>query len=971
MTASLHTLGAGASAGAYYTNDPNREARNRDEYYAKDGGGRWWTSAGSVVRNGAAIDLASFQDLCAGRDPRTGGSLVRGAGEGHRAGWDVCLTAPKTFSILWANGGADQRAQLEAIHAAAVTEALEFLREEGLVEVRLGAGGYLREQPTDLMVGRFNHYTTRDGDPNCHTHCVLINVSQCTDGKYRTLEPTKLFDWQKVVGSAFRVALAEGLSREFGLALRSAGQGQFEIRGISDAVIAAFSKRSAAIEAAIGGDRASVSGSQKEVAALSTRAAKADLPTGAELEQRWRQELAGFDLDPWAAVRAASRVPVADQDRAHEPEQDVGREPGFDPPEIAGETPVARAASALFRHQNVVDRKSLIEQALNDASLQGIGIAAVRAEITALEEQGQLVRLSPSDGQACWTTPGIAAAEAALLRAADRPEARSRFQPEAVTAAIEAAPELSAEQREAVIHVAGPDAGGVSVLEAGAGTGKTTTARVVVKAAKASGLTVIGLAPSWVAAQELAASTGIETFAIAQWRYDLEHGRIPPLDGNTLVLCDEAGMVGTKDMAFVLCTVAAAPNGGARTILLGDRRQLAAVPGGSALRAVVDVLGRHATLREVRRQAVPWQRAASILMARGEVEAGLRAYARHERIELVSGATAAQDKVIALWTAARERYGNSEVLIVTRRNRDAAALNTAARAVLRAEGQITGTDVEVRARDRENKPATLNLATGDKIRFGEGIRRHGIRNGTRGTVEVIGADEKGEVRIAVRLEDGRRIEDAYAALVRDSVPGRPPAPTLPRISLAIAGTAYSVQGRTALACVYYGATVSDARELYVGLTRHRHDAWLVVERDRIEAAVRGRGSDPRRVPSNAELHERLFVEARRYADKVNVVDHVEDRTAFVRSGVIPPARAEARLDVERGFLAGRLLRAILQEIAAVPGLTGRAIVRLVRATEHGITRLPQDRRNPSRVTNEGSLSDRPTASKRPAPEIGR
>ncbi|KAB1070584.1 relaxase domain-containing protein [Methylobacterium planeticum] len=971
MTASLHTLGAGASAGAYYTNDPYRETQNRDEYYAKDGGGQWRTNAGSLVRDGAAIDLASFQDLCAGRDPRSGRSLVRGAGEGHRAGWDVCLTTPKTFSILWANGGVDQRAQLEAIHAAAVTQALDFLREEGLVEVRLGAGGHLREQPTDLMVGRFNHYTTRDGDPNCHTHCVLMNIARCADGKYRTLEPTKLFDWQKVVGSAFRVALAEGLSREFDLALRSAGQGQFEIRGIPDTVIAAFSKRSAAIEAAIGGDRASASGSQKEVAALSTRGAKADLPTGAELEQRWRQELAAFDLDPWAAVREASRSRSADQDRVYVPEQDLRHEPDFDPPEIAGDTPVARAASTLFRHQNVLDRKSLIERALNEASLQGIGIAAVRAEMTALEEQGQLIRLDPSDGQACWTTSGIAAAEAALLRAADRPEARSLFRPEALTAAIEAASELSAEQREAVIHVAGPDAGGVSVMEAGAGTGKTTSARVVVEAARASGLTVIGLAPSWKAAEELAASTGIETFAIAKWRHDLEHGRIPPLDGNTLVLCDEAGMVGTRDMGFVLRSVAAAPNGGARAILLGDRRQLAAVPGGSALRAVVDVLGRHATLTEVRRQGVPWQRAASILMARGEVEAGLRAYARHERIELVSGTTEAQEQVIALWTAARERYGNSEVLIVTRRNRDAAALNTAARTVLRAEGQITGPDVEVRARDRENKPTTLNLATGDKIRFGEGIRRHGIRNSTRGTIEAIGADERGELRIALRLEDGRRIEDAYVALVRDSVPGRLAAPTLPRITLATAGTAYSVQGRTASACVYYGGTASDARELYVGLTRHRHDAWLVVERNRLELAVRSRGSDLRMVPSTAELHERLFVEARRYTEKVNVVDHVEDRVAFVRSGAILPARAEVRLDVERGFQAGRLLRAVLQELAAVPGLTGRALVRLLRATERSITRRLQDRRDPSQSIDENRVSYRPEASRPSAPEISR
>ena len=961
MTASLHTLGAGAAAGNYYTQDPYRETHNRDEYYAKDGGGRWWSSGGSVVRDGAPIELASFQDLCAGRDPRTGRSLVRGAGEGHRAGWDVTVTACKTFSILWANGGANQRAQLEAIHSEAVTQALAFLRDEGLVEIRLGAGGYLREAPADLIVGRFDHYTTRAGDPNCHTHCVLMNVAGSADAKHRTLEPAKLFAWQKVVGSAYRAALGEGLSRELGLSLRMAGKGQFEIRGIPDAVIEAFSKRSAEIEAAIGGDRGSASGSQKEVAALATRGAKADLPTGAELERRWRTELAAFAIDPWAAVREAARdrAPVPDHDIAH----DVASEPDFDPPACPGDTPVARAASALFRHQNVIDRKDLIEEALNEAALQGVGIAAVRAEIASLERAGDLVRLSVDEPEACWTTPSIAAAEAALLRATDRPDAGSRFLPQAVSRALAAAPQLSDEQRAAVAAVTGPEAGGVCVLEAGAGTGKTVTANVIVASAQASGLKVVGVAPSWAAAEELAKSTNIETFAIAKWRHDLEHGRIPLLDADTVLLCDEAGMVGTKDLAFVLSAVAAAPDGGARAILMGDRRQLAAVSGGSALRAVVDVLGRHATLTEVRRQEVSWQRAASVLMARGDVEGGLRAYARHERIELVGGDAPAQERVVALWTEARARHGDTEVLMVTRRNRDAASLNAAARAVLRAEGVLTGAEVEVTARDRENKRVALAVAHGDRVRFGEGIQRHGIRNGTRATVTAVGSDGEGVVRLRVQLEDGRVIEDAFSGFVRAPIPGAGRRETLPRITHAYAGTAYSVQGRTAAACVYYGATASDARELYVGLTRHRQVAWLVVERDRLEAAVRAQGSDPRGQPSTAELHERLFVEARRYAEKTNVVDHIEDRATFVRSGSIPPNRPVVTLDLARGLDAGRALRAVLQEIQGVPRLGLWHLSRLVRQTERVIAERLVDlievlRRTPSSSLGQGSGRNR-------------
>ena len=196
---------------------------------------------------------------------------------------------------------------------------------------------------------------------------------------------------------------------------------------------------------------------------------------------------------------------------------------------------------------------------------------------------------------------------------------------------------------------------------------------------------------------ELGASTGIPAQAIAKWRHDRAREAGASLGPDTLVLVDEAGMVGTKDLAAIL---SAAEAGGARVVLMGDRRQLASVAGASALRAVNDVLGRHATLSEVRRQAVPWQRAASVLMARGEVEAGLRAYARHGCIELVAGAAAVQARALALWSEARARHGADAVLMVTRRNRDAAELNRGARALLRAEGTLTGPDVEVVARDR-------------------------------------------------------------------------------------------------------------------------------------------------------------------------------------------------------------------------------------------------------------------------------
>jgi conjugative relaxase-like TrwC/TraI family protein len=949
MTASLHRLGAGAAAGLYYTHDSRREARpdRRDEYYAGDGGGVWWSSGETVVRHGAAIDTASFRALCAGFHPTTGAPLVRGAGPGHWAGQDCTLTPGKSVSVLWMAGTPDQRAAIEAAHRAAVERALGFVAAEGLVTVRTGAGGVERHRPSDVIVGRFDHYTTREGDPNIHTHCVFINIAGAPDksksGRYKsqthlTIEVDQIYAYQLAVGAAYRAALAEELRRRFDLRYREAGRGQWEIAGLPETVLAAFSKRSGQILDYAG---AGASSAQREIAALATRRGKAELPTGHELEARWRGELAACALDPWAAVGHPERDPALAIAAERRAEQEVA----FDPPEIPGEGTVARAASSLFRHESVLARKDLLQRALEFAGLRGMGIEAVEAELAGMERDGTLLPLATAErvpgASACWTSPGIAACEAAMLRAADRPQERTWFAARAVEAALAEAGHLSPEQGEAVRHAANPD--GVSLLQAGAGTGKTTTAAALVAAARASGLRVIGLAPSWVAADELARSTGIPAQAIARWRHDQARTTIPDavrrpdagagLGADSLMLIDEAGMVSTRDLEAVL---SAAREAGAKVVLVGDRRQLASVGGASALRAVAEVVGRSAVLEQVRRQTVDWQRAASVAMARGDAEAGLRAYVAEARVELVAGAAAAQARVIALWSEQRAAYGE-DVLIVTRRNADAAALNARARAVLRAEGRLGPDLLALPARDRADKLVPLALAVGDAVRFGESLPHLGLRNGHRARVEAITAAPEGGARLRLALEDGRVIEAPWADLARRPRFGRKPKG--PKITHSYAGTTYAAQGRTCAAAVAYLGSGPDAREIYVGLTRHRHEARVVVERDRLDALCRQRQADPRMPVTDATVLERLFREARSYREKANVVDYAADRVAFVRGGALGLGEPIAPgIDVHRAVRAARALR----EAALWLGID-RLVVpawRLIDAHGRRLTRAP-------------------------------
>jgi conjugative relaxase-like TrwC/TraI family protein len=865
VTASLKTLGVGRDAGLYYTNDPNREARpkSRDEYYVQDGGGVWWSTGETIVRDGAAIDAASFRDLCAGINPADGSSLVRGAGDKHRAGWDLTFSAPKSVSVLWAAGDQDQRAALEAAHRAAVAEALAFVRDEKLLCVRLGAGGTERQDPTDIIVGRFDHFTSRAGDPNIHTHCVILNVAGSADGKHRTLEPDELFGWQKVAGAAYRAGLSERL-HEMGFKVREAGRDQIELQGVPDAVIEQFSKRSHQIEAEAGRD---ASGAQKEMAALATRSAKEELPVGDALESIWRKELNDLGVDAWSLAREAQ--PTKD----HAPEIDDFAK--LNPPEIQGQGVVARAASALFKHENVLSRKALIERGLIETGLSGDGIERVYREISALEASGDLVRLDGVDRGEAWTTPAIAASEAELTRAVSRHDERDWFSRASVENALSAA-ELSDEQEQAVKLATGRD--GVVVIEAGAGTGKTTLTRAVVAAAEDSKLRVIGLAPSWAAADELLKSTGVDAMAIGAWRHRAD--RDPHrFDANSVVLVDEAGMIGTKDMAAI---VTEARNAGAKVILLGDRQQLESVSGGGALRAVVEVLERTATLGTVRRQQVDWQRVASERMCAGDVEGGVRLYAREGQVELLSGPDKAQARVIEAWTAFRAEHGNNEAMIITRRNVDVVELNKLARAALRGEGELWGEDVSLHARDRKGKIQELPLAVGERVRFGEKLPAHGIRNGTRAVIQAI-KPGRGGATVTFKLDDGRMISDDWSNL---SVPGPSGAKRTPRIAHAYAGTIYSAQGRTVASTVTYVAAATEARELYVGMTRHRSDARVIVERERLEAKVKQRQADPRAPATSAAIYSAFFSEANRYQEKRNVADYVDDRETFARTGIV-------------------------------------------------------------------------------------
>ncbi len=154
--------------------------------------------------------------------------------------------------------------------------------------------------------------------------------------------------------------------------------------------------------------------------------------------------------------------------------------------------------------------------------------------------------------------------------------------PDAVRAALERRPSLNREQSQMVEDLT-RSGRGVEVVVGKAGTGKTFALDAARDAWEASGIKVIGCALSARAAKELEAGSGIESSTIAALMKDLDDFRSPGLDRDTVIVVDEAGMVGTRQLEALLTH---AQQAGAKVVLVGDDKQLPEIAAGGAFRAL-------------------------------------------------------------------------------------------------------------------------------------------------------------------------------------------------------------------------------------------------------------------------------------------------------------------------------------------------------------------------------------------------
>ena len=625
----------------------------------------------------------------------------------------------------------------------------------------------------------------------------------------------------------------------------------------------------------------------------------AELDIDARIDHR-SLEAQGIGLEPQTKIGApAQRIEAAgiEADRA-EDHRRIARENGA---RIIADP--SAALDAITQQQSTFTRRDMTMFAHRHSD----GIDQFNEVMGAMRGAPDLVELGKDDaGQDRFTTSDMIEAEQRLHRAAammaerERHEVNDRDREAAVARAADRGLVLSGEQADALAHVT--DGHGLGVVVGYAGTGKSAMLGVAREAWEDAGYTVRGVALSGIAAENLESGSGIASRTIASMEHGWGQGR-DMLTSRDVLVIDEAGMVGTRQLERVLSHAAEA---GAKVVLVGDPQQLQAIEAGAAFRSIHDRHG-GAEIGEVRRQREDWQRDATRDLATGRTDNAIRAYERNGAIHAAETREQARGELIDRWDRERQVSPDSSRIILTHTNAEVRELNEAARERMR-EARSLGDDVRVSVERGER-----SFAPGDRIMFLQNERGLGVKNGTLGTVEQVRVQS-----MIVRTDDGRDV----AFDLKD----------YNRIDHGYAATIHKAQGMTVDRTHVLATPGLDAHGSYVALSRHRNGMDLHYGRDDFAGQDRLVGVLSRdRAKDMASDYE----PARDYAERrgitfrervervVEIVRHVPEKLRGIFDGLRPPA--EGGQGPER--------KAVEDPEAALRRARGRALVRHARAVD--------------------------------------
>jgi conjugative relaxase-like TrwC/TraI family protein len=656
------------------------------------------------------------------RHPDTGEQLAR-----HPArkvpGFDHTFRAPKSVSLLWALGDREVAAEVVAAHDAAVDAAIGYLQRAAGFS-RRGAGGAETVEVDGFVAAAFRHRTSRADDPLLHTHVLVANLARtCDDHIWRTLDSRKLYAHARTAGILYQAHLRHELTVRLGVAWQPVVNGVADIDGVDRELTETFSQRRAAIVEHLE-QRGETSAAAAQTATLATRQAKGHRASEAELREGWTRRATAAGVRPgwhrqligntsWQQPDVAElwQHLVVDEGLTQTSSSFTRRDVLQ---QLAGRLP---AGAPVGWCERVAERL-----VTSDTDLL-VALGPTRGNLTSVDVirrgDGRVVPVDP--GERRYTTKGLLLTEQhAINRSLTRTDARVAVADDGAVARALRRRTLSDEQEQMVQRLTSSGAG-VEVVVGKAGTGKTYALDAAREAWETSGIRVTGVALAARAALELETSAGIRSTTLARLLGQVDdHRDGSPLKPGSLLVVDEAGMVGTRQLARLLDHAEAQS---VKVVLVGDPKQLPEIDAGGLFRALTTRLPA-IELTDNRRQSHGWEQQALDELRHGDPDTALATYRQHGRIRTADTAQQLRDRLVDdWWDTARHDLPGSLMIALSRD--DVADLNHRARTKMLAEGRLTGPAITTNG---------VQLQAGDRIVCLRNDRRHGVVNGTRATI---------------------------------------------------------------------------------------------------------------------------------------------------------------------------------------------------------------------------------------------
>jgi conjugative relaxase-like TrwC/TraI family protein len=815
------------------------------------------------------------------------------------AGFDLVFSPAKSVSTLWALGDNDTRKAIEQAQDAAIADTVAYLEREAIA-TRAGKNGVAQiDVDGGIVATKFRHYDSRNGDPQLHDHLVIANKVKGSDGKWRTID-SKLLHRQGVAASEFYNArVMERVSEALGVVteLREVTAGKrpvVEIAGVDDRLTKGFSTRSTEIRKtlrALEKDYRRDHGRQPDQAAriklaqqatLETRPAKEHARSLASLRETWQARAAEVIgargiADMFSAVRAAAERNTStdepqplDVESASRQVVDTVSEhhatwgPHMIEAEARRYVQAARIAGVDVPEGAV---ETITRHALDTDSVSVTPPAPHGAFQPLTRQDGESIYVHK--GRAVYTSAGILAAEDRLIDAARTRTLAPVSVAEFDRTAAEHTGPLDDGQRNLAREFTTSDRL-VLVGTGPAGAGKTTALALAARATEQAGSRMIGLAPSAAAADVFKDAVGVEANTIHGFlkAYEL-HGDATPesehpagmkLRAGDVVVVDEAGMAGTRNLARV---VDIAEAHGAHVRLIGDSRQLDAVESGGALRLLEREVG------SVQLDTIHRFRNADGTVNQAEADASERLrdpattgdpfawYVDEGRVvggdvERMTG------EVFAAWQA--DASAGKRSVMLAQQNATVAELNARAQAFRISEGAVTGREAaSLRDGLRAHRGDTIVTRQNDsRLRTDRGRDR--VKNNDLWTVDKVNRD--GSLSVTHEGHGGRIT--LPAEYVREHV------------ELGYASTVHRAQGLTADTS-HVLADASTSRALaYVAMTRGKESNRLYVEVDDAQPVSDVLGQIAGNSEGMMSANETIRAEQARVDDLVTLVDQYRD-----------------------------------------------------------------------------------------------